>query len=76
MKVTVRDPSSGPYVIRTVEIEIADVCPRCGTQRGEPVRRHLCQNEEWYGEDVWANPCGHTDDYPDIRRVAQARAAK
>lgn len=52
-----------------ITVEIADLCPKCGAERGV---------ERWQGfsfdgsrrlvVDCWANECGHIDKYEEVRK--------
>lgn len=75
MAVRVRHDGDGPGYegvgILTVTVDTA--CPRCGAPRGfDTIRPHVFRHDgETFEVDVWDNPCGHVDLYPDV--VAEAR---
>lgn len=75
--VTVRDQSrepawgSGPLRVCTRAVEISAFCRICGARRGE--RRGFNQAEDgiYFWVQVWENPCGHVDLYPDVVKEAE-----
>lgn len=85
IRVTVRDRatedalwgSSGPWSPSLREIEISAFCQvlDCGQRRGEI--RGLNQHEDgvWFNTNVWTNPCGHLDRYPEVLAEAATRRA-
>jgi hypothetical protein len=56
-----------------VDVVISANCPVCGQRRGTPTPRNFCEDGEWVVVDVWKNPCGHKDLYPDVLREAGYR---
>jgi hypothetical protein len=57
-----------------VAVEIAGTCPVCGGPRGEPRGHNFYEDGDTFHVNVWDNPCGHVDRYPDV--IAEARARK
>jgi hypothetical protein len=62
--------------LELVEVIIGVLCPRCGGPRGvvrrtQSVRRGALA---YLSADVWHNPCGHVDKYPDV--IAEAQRLK
>ena len=53
-----------------VTVEISNKCQVCGGERGHPRPYHFCEDGEWMTVDIWDNPCGHKDFYPDILKEA------
>ena len=80
--VTVRDRraedaawgSSGPFTIITRTVTVPWVCPQCGGPRGEIHGMNMCEDGDYAWMNVWGNPCGHIDMYPDV--IDEARSAR
>lgn len=67
--------SSGPWspALRTVTISAFCQIPDCGQRRGEVKGYNGCEDGAYYHVNVWANPCGHRDYYPDVLAEARRR---
>lgn len=77
MTVQIRDTEAetdqSGVIIRTVTVSA--YCPRCGSRRGAPVRKPLCDDDQLFIQDVWDNPCGHLDYSWDLIPEADRLAA-
>lgn len=51
------------------------VCPVCGEPRGEPFESLSYDGSLRLNVHCWDNPCGHIDNYADVRREADAMIA-
>lgn len=83
MTVTVRDRTTedqtwghGPTNPVTVKATISAFCPRCGMRRGAPRGLNSCADGANYWVEIWDNPCGHLDIYPDVIKEARELAEK
>lgn len=82
MTVRVRDrgaePPWGHGLARVVvrRITISDRCPICGGPRGEPRNLNQCDDGNYYSVDIWENPCGHIDSYPNVLAEAAGRESE
>lgn len=53
--------------IFSMKIYIPDTCPKCGGKRGKPFTTVHYDGSKRLFVDGWTNPCGHTDEYRDVR---------
>jgi hypothetical protein len=61
--------TSAPYpLIRAVTVKWT--CQQCNGPRGEPREKPFYENDSALVCDVWINPCGHVDMYPDVLEEA------
>lgn len=69
--------SSAPWSPSLKTVTISAFCPTCGKRRGEVRGQNAYEDGVSFHVNVWTNPCGHTDMYPDvIDEAARLEAAQ
>lgn len=48
--------------------KISNLCPICGSKRGNPFGTHSFDGSRRMNVDGWKNPCGHIDSYSSVRK--------
>jgi hypothetical protein len=58
--------SIGGWYLNFRTVNVQNICPRCGQERGAIRNERFYEDDTWYNVDRWDNKCGHTDKYVNV----------